>query len=177
MVMAITLAPEDKGDGTLPQLKTETYESQLVWLVLTFIFLYIVISRIVLPKVDTVMEDREENIDGNLDKAEKLRTEVEEIKSSYEASLTQARANAQKASMEVKDSIQADIAKASNELEAKLSAEADAAAARIADAKATAMAELDTVAIDVASDLVSKLSGNEADEKSVKAAVAASKGA
>lgn len=169
--MIATTEANPNQEGGLPQLKPETFETQLAWLVLTFIFLYVVISRVALPKVDQVLEERDENIDGNLDKAEKLRSDVEGIKSSYEGSLTEARTEAQKASMEVKDSIQADIAKASGELEAKLSAQADEAAERISAAKASVMGELDTVATEVATDLVNKLSGIAADDKSVKAAV------
>ncbi|WND01996.1 hypothetical protein QGN29_10600 [Temperatibacter marinus] len=169
----VAMTEQPAKQAGLPQLDYTTFSEQVAWLFLTFIVLYIIVSRIALPKVDKVIEERDEKIATDLDKAEKLRIEVDEIKASYEASLTKARANAQKASMETKDAIQGDITKAADELDAKLSKEADEAASKIAAAKADVMADLESVATEVANDLVSKLTGLEADEKSIKAAVAA----
>lgn len=171
--VALTEAPAEQQQGGLPQLDHTTFSEQVAWLFLTFIVLYIIVSRFALPKIDKLMEERDEKIATDLDKAETLRAEVEEIKASYEASLLDARAKAQKASFETKEAIRSDITKAAEELEAKLSAEAEAAAAKISAAKADVMNDLETVAADVASELVSKLTGQDADEKSIKAAVAA----
>lgn len=169
----VAMTEQPAKQGGLPQLDHTTFSEQVAWLFLTFIVFYIVVSRFVLPKVDSVLEERDEKIAADLDKAEALRAEVEEIKASYEASLTDARAKAQKASMETKEAIQADVTKATAELDAKLSAQAEEAAKTVAAAKAKVMEDMETVAADVATDLVSKLTGLDVDAKSVNAAVAA----
>lgn len=180
MATATTEVPAEQ-QGQLPQLNTATFESQLIWLAIVFVALYVVVSRLVLPRVDKVLGDREENIAGNLDTAERLRSEAEEIKAVYEASVAEARANAQKAAVAAKDAAQDDIAKAQAELDAKLNAEAEEATARIEKAKEEALSSLDVVAGDVARELLAKLSGAEADEaavsKAVQAAIKEAKGA
>lgn len=168
---ALTEAPAQQGG--LPQLDHTTFSEQVAWLFLTFIVLYVITSRLALPKVDQVIAEREEKIAGDLDKAETLRAEVDAIKTSYEASLAEARSGAQKASVETKEAIQASVTKAADELDAKLAAEAEEAAARINAAKDKVMGELEGVASDVAAELVGKLSGLEVNDDAVKAAVAA----
>lgn len=169
------------AQGGLPQLDFTTYSEQVAWLFLTFIVLYVLISRVVLPRVDRVLEEREEKIAGDLDQAERLRTEAEEIKTAYEARLAEARSGAQKAALAAKEKVQAEFSKAQNDIDARLLAEAEAAEARIQKTIDEALESLDVVAEDVAATLVSKLTHAEADNakisKAVKTALAETKGA
>ena len=178
--VAQTEVPANQGTE-LPQLDPTTFESQLVWLLLSFVFLFVIVSRAVLPKINTVLENREERIAGDLDTAERQRAEAEEIKAAYEASVAQARTGAQKAAIDAKEKAKVSFTKAQAKLDAKLNAEADKATANIQKATDDALASLDKVAIEVTSDLVAKLSGGDADKakvtKAVKAAVTEAKGA
>lgn len=166
----------EQDAGGLPQLNViadGTYTNQIAWLVLTFVLLYVIVSRMVVPRVTTVLEEREEKIAGDLDAAERLRSEAEGVREAYEASIAEARLKAQQTLTEAKDKAQAEIAKAQAELDAKLLADASAAEERIAAAKAEALAGLEGIAAEVATEMVSKLGGGDVAEGTVKDAVAA----
>lgn len=157
--------------GGLPQLNFATYEEQVVWLFLTFIVLFVIVSRMVLPRVTKVLEEREERIAGDLDTAERLRKDAEDVKNAYEEAVAQARKQAQETILGAKEKIQADIAKAQAELDQALAAKAAEAEASIAKAREEALADVGKVAGEVAGDLVSKLAGLEADDAAVSKAV------
>lgn len=169
------------GQGGLPQFDATTFETQLVWLLLSFVVLFIIVSRMALPRVTKVLEEREERIATDLDTAERLRREAEDVKNAYEVSVVEARRKAQETIMTAKDSIKADIAKAQAELDAKLGAKAAEAEAGIAKAREQALADIDAVASEVAAEMVTKLAGVDVDAKetgkAVKAALADVKGA
>lgn len=169
-----------QGAG-LPQLNIATFEEQVVWLFLTFIVLFVIVSRAVLPRVTKVLEEREERIANDLDTAERLKKDAEDVKNAYEEAVAKARKQAQETILGAKEKIQADIAKAQADLDAELSARAAEAEARIAKAKDEALADVGDVAAEVAGELVSKLagldSGDAAVSKAVEAALSTRKGA
>jgi F-type H+-transporting ATPase subunit b len=160
--------------GGLPQLNViadGSFTNQIAWLVITFFVLFFIVWRVVLPRVTTVLGEREENIAGNLDTAERLKADAEEVKAAYETAVANARSKAQDIVLGAKDTIQSDIAKAQADLEGKLNAKAEEAEARISKARDEALASIDSVAAEVASDMVAKLGGVEAKDKAVKDAV------
>jgi F-type H+-transporting ATPase subunit b len=168
--------PEWNADAGMPQMHASSRpEAQLVWLALTFVFLFFIVSRVVLPRVGRVMDDREEGIASNLDTAERLRAEAESVKATYEESLASARKAAHDSALAARDDIQATVDKKQSELEARLSADAAAAEERIAAATKDALAGLDEAATEVTADLVAKLSGENADTAAVAAAVKAAR--
>ncbi|MFC4347497.1 F0F1 ATP synthase subunit B' [Kordiimonas lipolytica] len=157
--------------GGLPQLNFATYEEQVVWLFLTFIVLFVIVSRLVLPRVTKVLEEREERIANDLDTAERLRKDADDVREAYEEASAKARKQAQDTILKAKEKIQADIAKAQAELEETLAAKAAEAEARISKAREEALAGVGDVASDVAADLVAKLAGIEGDDAAVSGAV------
>lgn len=157
--------------GGLPQLDIATYDEQIVWLVISFAVLFLIVSRAVLPRVTRVLEEREEKIATDLDTAERLKREAEDVKGTYEAALAEARKQAQDIVLKTKDTIQADIAKAQADLDADLGAKAAEAEEQIVQARKQALAGIDAVANEVAVELVVKLAGIDADDKAVAGAV------
>ncbi len=158
----------------LPQLNViadGSYTNQVAWLALTFIFLFLIVAKVILPRVTKVMEEREEKVANDLDTAERLKADAEEVKAAYEAAVASARAKAQEIVVGAKDTIQADIAKAQAELDETLGARTDEAEARIAKARDEALAGIDAVATEVATEMVAKLGGVEPKGKAVKDAV------
>ena len=158
MLQATTEVPQQAAG--IPQLNVLTdgsYTNQIAWLVITFVFLYFVVSKMVLPRVTTMLEGREEKIADDLDAAERLRGEAAEVRAGYEKAVADARAQAQKTIQAAKDQAQADLAQEQGKLDEKLAAAATAAEGRINDAKNQSLAELETIAVDVASDIVSRL--------------------
>ncbi len=169
---AMTEVPVEKQGG-LPQLDFSTYEEQLVWLFLSFIVLFVVVWRFALPKIASVLEEREERIAEDLDRAECVKADAETVRATCEAAAAQARRSAQETILKVKEAAAADLAKETAALDAKLAKQASDAEAKIAAVKAEALGSVDTVATEVATDIVARLSGVGANDADVAKAVKA----
>ena len=79
----------------MPQLDVSTFSSQIFWLVVSFTTLFLIVWRIGVPKISHVLETRQKRIDDNLLRAEEFKKEAEAAIESYEASLDDARSEAQ----------------------------------------------------------------------------------
>ena len=157
----------EAGSG-LPQLDPTYYASQVFWLVLTFVGLYILFSRSILPAISNTLENRHEHIQGDLDTAERLKEEAESVQKSYESKLDAARTKANKLYLDVENDIQQRSEKEQAELRARLQKETELSEARIAKAKKEAMKEMDTIAAEIASIAAEKIVGISTDIKSAK---------
>ena len=102
---ASTGAPEVKG--AFPPFASETYASQLIWFAIAFGLLYYVMSRIALPRVAAVMENRSQRIAADLREAERLRAESEAAGAAYEKSLNDARGKAKAIAQEMREALTA----------------------------------------------------------------------
>lgn len=160
--------------GGMPQLNAASYEEQLVWLVITFVTLYLFVARVALPRIGALLTQREETITNDLDTAEHRKRESDALKESYEAALQAARKQAHDLGVKNKEALMVKEAEVRHKLDAELGAKADEAEAVIEKAVADAMAGLDVLASDVAKDLVAKLSGKKAEDKAVSKAVKSS---
>lgn len=147
----------------MPQFDIASFPSQLFWLAVTFVVLYLVMSMLVLPKIGRVLQDRQEKISEDLDRAAQLKREAEEITASYEASLAEARNKAQAMYRETSDAMSAAAAKRQQEAGAAITARIAEAEQRIAAARNEAMGQLKTVAAEVASAAIAKVAGVSAD--------------
>lgn len=160
------------AEGGLPQLRQiDTFASQVFWLVVTFAFLYFVMSRIVLPRIQEVMEEREDKVADDLARADRLAAEADGVEGELAAALDEARGEASKQLKEASDALSAELAKqekAFNEEMAKRSKEAEG---KINAAKEEANANLKTVASDVAAAVTEKLLGDAPAQKAVDSAV------
>ena len=171
---AATAAEEGAhSSGGLPQLDIATFPSQIFWLLVTLVVLYLLFTRIALPRIGGVIEERHDAIEDDLDRAAEYKRRAEEAEKAYEQALADARAEAQRiaeaARKEIQAEIDAAIAKADAEIAAR-TAESEKRLAEIRDQARDAVAE---VAGDVAVALVGAVSPVSADEPAVRAAVAA----
>ncbi len=155
----------------MPQLDFSTFPTQWIWLAITFVVLYILMSKVALPRVGQVLEERQNRIDDNLEMAGSLKAEAEAAAAAYDKSLAEARAKAQAVIKQTADQINDEAAKKSEELAAKLSADVKAAEAKITAAKKTAVAGLRDVAVEVAKEIAGKLTDGSVTDKAVSAAV------
>jgi|GEM_PF-178488 len=89
-----TAAHGEEKSG-FPQLDTSTYASQIFWLFISFILLYSLMSRIALPRITEVLELRQTQREGNLNRAEQLQEDAEKVKETVDAALAKAQAEAQ----------------------------------------------------------------------------------
>lgn len=164
-------APHNTG---MPQLDPTSYPSQIFWLMVTFVVLYAVLSRFVLPRIGTVLESRQSKIDADLSRASHLKDTAEAAREAYEKGLVQSRQRSQMLLSETKAAADKASAARRAELDAKLAANLSAAEAKIRDARATALDSLAPVAAELAGEIVTKLSQHRPSEAELKDAVSKS---
>ena len=170
------MATEAHGEAEaavgMPQLDFSTWPNQIFWLLVTLVVIYLVLSKIALPRIGAVLADRKSTITNDLAAAEELKQKAVTAEKAYNDALANARTEAAKIVAQAKTAIQKDldvaIAKADLEISAK-AAESEKTIAAIRDGAAAAVSE---VARDVAAELVAVLGGG-ADATAVKAAVTA----
>ncbi|MCK5546089.1 MAG: F0F1 ATP synthase subunit B' [Rhodospirillaceae bacterium] len=167
----LTAAVAMAADGGLPQLDVSTYSSQVVWLVISFVALYVLMSTVALPRIGEVLEERQNKIDDNLAKAEDLKAQAEAAASAYEQSLANARSQAADAIREVKEKASTEAHNRQAKLTAQLSESIKQAESSINKAKLEALSGIKAVAVDVATAAVSKLINEPANENAVSSAV------
>jgi len=155
----------------MPQLDFSTFPSQLFWLAVIFVLLYLLMSWVALPRVSAMIVARRARIEGDLERATQMKAEAEAVMAAYERSLADARAQAQATLKEALDRFGAEAAARQRKAAEMLNAETSAAEKRIAEAKAQALAGLRAVSIDVARTATRKLVGVDVDEGSAAAAV------
>jgi len=157
----------------MPQLDLATFPAQLVWLAITFVALYVVMTLVGLPRVGGIIAKRRDRITGDLDKALRMKAEAEAVIAAYERALSEARTKAQQALREMAERLAAEAAEQQRKLAESLNAETAKAERRIAEAKATALQSVREMAADVAQVAAAKLAGGAVEASRVKAAVEA----
>ena len=162
---------DDHGSGVFPPFDPATFPSQLLWLAITFGALYLLMSKVALPRIGGILENRKALIDGDLAAADAARQKTDAAIAAYEAALAAAKAKAQGIANESREAIQADLAAKRTAVETDLSAKVAAAEARIATTKAEALTHVDEIAAETAQTVVSQLVG-DVPADSVRAAVA-----
>jgi F-type H+-transporting ATPase subunit b len=157
---------------TFPPFNTETFPSQLVWLVLTFVLLYAVMAKWALPRVGRVIDNRQKRIAGDIEEAGRLKSESDAALAAYEKALADARGRAQTIANETHAKAAADAQAARQKIEDALNVKMAEAEKTIAAAKTAAMANVRSVAKDAAGAIVERLIGAAPSDKAVADAVA-----
>jgi F-type H+-transporting ATPase subunit b len=168
---AHTEAPGGAHKGPFPPFNAEHFASQLVWLTITFVLLYLLVARIALPRVASILEARRERIAGDLAEAQRLKTESDEALATYEKSLVDARNRAQTLANQRREKQIAEAEAARKSLEQSLNAKIAEAEKSIAASKATAMGGVRGIAAEAASDIVKRIIGSAPAGATVEAAV------
>jgi len=162
----------------MPQFNPEWFASQIFWLVVLFLVLYFLMSRIALPRMAQIMEERQDKIEDDLAKAEKLKSEADEVYRAYEEHLAEARQQAQKLLKETSEKLSNEQQERHEAFTQELNKKTEEAEQRIASAKQEALDNLQSVAGEVAQDATAKLIGSKVGqdkaEKAVKAAMSES---
>lgn len=165
---------EEHGSGVFPPFDPATFPSQLLWLAITFGALYLLMSKVALPRIGGILENRKGIIDADLAAADASRQQTDAAIAAYEKALAEAKAKAQGIANENRDRIQADLAAKRGVVEADLTAKVTAAEQRIAVTKAEALTHVDEIATETARTVVTQLVG-DVPADSVRAAVAKAK--
>ncbi|PZF75587.1 F0F1 ATP synthase subunit B' [Aestuariivirga litoralis] len=164
------------GHGGFPPMDAHSFPSQIFWLVIFFALLYLLMSKVALPRMAAVLEKRHKAIESDLSKASALKHETEAAIQHYEKSLSDARANAQGIATETRSRIAAEIEAERSALEKTLSAKLAEADSRISATKAKAMQDVHEVAAETAAEIVSELTGHKVSKEHAAKAIAGLKG-
>ena len=156
----------------MPQLDFSTWPNQIFWLLVTLVVIYLVLSKVALPRIAAVLADRKGTITNDLAAAEELKQKAVAAEKAYQDALATARTEAGKIVAQAKAEIQKDLAAATAKADAQIAAKAAESEKSIAEIRDGAAAAVSEVAKDVAAALVAAL-GQGADAKTVTAAVTA----
>ena len=170
MATEATVAEAASKPG-MPQLDFSTFPNQIFWLVITLVVIYLVLSRVALPRIGGVLAERAGTITNDLAAAEDLKQRAVEAEEAYNKALADARAEAQRIAADTKAAIQADLDKELAKADAEISARAAEGEKAIAEIRDSAIESVKIVAADTASEIVAALGGS-ADADAVQAAVA-----
>lgn len=93
LALSVLAAPAlaSEGGGGLPQFKAEWFPSQLFWLAVTFVVLYVFFARLALPRIAGTLENRQRKIQGDLDAAADLSARAKTIRETYERAMARAK--------------------------------------------------------------------------------------
>ena len=157
--------------GAFPPFEKQTFASQIFWLVICFVAIYLLISRIAVPRIGGILDDRAKRIENDFAEAQRDKEESEAALVAYEKALADARSRAQAIGTEIRDKVHAEAEEKRKALEAKLNGQLAEAEKAIAATKTAAMANVRGIAVDAASAIVERLIGARARMLDVAAAV------
>jgi F-type H+-transporting ATPase subunit b len=169
--MATNTHTEVPHKSGFPPFAKETFASQLVWLAICFVALYLMISRIAVPRIGGIIEERSNRIEGDFAAAQRMKEESEAALAAYDKSLAEARNRAQALGAEIRNKLNAEAEVNRKATEARLNAQLAEAEKQIAATKAAAMANVRGIAIDAAAAIVERLTGMAPPAPAVSAAV------
>lgn len=168
---ATAAAPHGAGEAVgMPQLDFSTWPNQIFWLLVTLVVIYMIVTRVAVPRIGSVLAERRGTITNDLAAAEELKHQATEAEAAYNEALANARAEAGKIVAAARADIEADLAKATAKADAEIAAKLAVSEKRIAEIREGAMESVTEVAKETAKELVSVLGGS-ADARAVTAAV------
>jgi len=157
--------------GGMPQLNPEFWISQIFWLTLTFGFLYIILSKIILPKISKNLETRKSQILENIETADKQKEESENKIKDYDRIILESKIKAKNYFNDTRKKVLQDINKKRATLEKDIDAEISAAEEEISNLKKNSDEKISKIAVDTSSELIKELIGEEVNSSSISAIV------
>src|SRR6202165_4571547 len=151
-----------------PPFQKDTFASQLVSLLIAFVALYLIVSRIALPRVGSLLDERQKAIEGDLSEAQKLKDASDAELKAYETELAAARSRAQAIGTETREKLNAASEAERKTLEDRLSKKLAEAEKTIASTREKAMSNVRGIAAEAAGAVVQRLTGVVPDGTSVE---------
>lgn len=155
----------------MPQLNINDFAPQLIWLAISFVVLYLIMSRLALPRVGQILEERANRIAGDLAAAAKLREDTEKAIADYEQALADAKARAQGIARQARDEMTRDIERQRAEVDHTIAAQTSDAEKRINTMKEAALSHVGEIATDTAEALLARLLGKTVPRSELQGAV------
>ncbi|MFZ1149504.1 MAG: F0F1 ATP synthase subunit B' [Xanthobacteraceae bacterium] len=159
------------GHTKFPPFESEHFPSQLVWLVISFVLLYVLMSRIALPRIGGIMAARSKVISDDLAAAEQLKERSNAAQAAYEKALADARSRAQALAGATREQQAREAEDMHKRLEAQLHERIAAAEQSIAKSRDGAMGNVRSIAAEAASAIVERLIGQRPRDEEIAAAL------
>ena len=170
-----TEVPGASHEAAFPPFDPNTFASTLIWLVLTFGALYLIMSRVALPRVHDILKNRSEKIHEDLRASFKMREEANQAAAAYDMTLAEAKSRSQELAQETRARVKQEQDTKRVSLEADLNGKLQAAETQIAEKKASAMASVGQIANEAAAAIVQHITGKPADPIAIAEAIAEAK--
>lgn len=156
-------AEHAEGGAGLPQFDPATFPTQIFWLAVTFIVMYAIFSSRILPDISGILESRRIHIDNDLETADRLRKEADDVQETYEAQLGGARAEAKRMVNDIHSSMKAKAESQLQTLRDKAEKDMHTLEVRLQAARSEAMEQMSSIAAEAASEAAAKIMGAPAD--------------
>jgi F-type H+-transporting ATPase subunit b len=160
LILAGTAFAEEEKAG-MPQMDATWFTNQLFWLAVSFMLLYVIVSRVIKPRVGGVLEERDRAITEAIAEAERARAAAAETRGDFEAAGSSARAQAGELLAQAQAETSREASEAVAKLAHDLARKSDQAEARIADALKKASAQVESAVADLSATMVAKLAGSK----------------
>ncbi|QRM54501.1 F0F1 ATP synthase subunit B [Sinorhizobium sp. BG8] len=162
---------EEHATGVFPPFDQSTFASQLLWLAITFGVFYLIMSKIVIPRIGGILENRHDRIAQDLDEASRLKAEADAAIATYEQELSAAKSKGHAIAADARDSAKARADAERAKIETSLHEKIAAAETRIADIKSKALADVGSIAEETAAAVVESLIGGKVAKADISSAV------
>ena len=157
--------------GGMPQLNPKFWISQIFWLTITFGILYVVLSKLILPKISANLEIRKSKILENIEAADKQREESEKKLKDYDKILNESKIEAKKYFNQAREKILKDINLKKENLDKEINEEVGKAEAEIKDLIKKAPEKVNKIAIETSAELINQLIGTQMNNSNISAIV------
>lgn len=161
----------EESKGGLPQFEPEWFASQVFWLAISFAVLYLIFSNKTLPDISSVIENRKNHIQSDLEMAEKLTSEADTVHDEYQENLNKAQIDAAEAIKAVESKAKLKVEDTLNEFRQKSDRAVKEAEKRIDTSKTAAMNDMNQIAVNTAAQAVEKIIGINPEDSKIKAVV------
>ena len=162
---------ESAESSGMPQLNPKFWFSQIFWLILTFGILFIVLSKLILPKISKNLEVRKFQILENIETAEKQREESENKIKEYEKIIHDSKNEAKNYFNKAREKVLKDIDNKKEVLENNINEEIVKVEKEISELKNKSAETINKIAIEISSDIVKQLIGVQVNNSSISATV------
>ncbi len=159
------------AEAGMPQLDPKYWSSQVFWLILVFLVLYMSIAKFFLPKIKDNLDNRENKIKEDLENAHKFKDQSEIKLKEYETILNKAKKDVAKIHVESKRLLDKQIQLKKEKMEKEIESEILKAQSEILELKKNSISSIQTISKEIASDIIENISGEKLNESSIKATI------
>ena len=139
---------EDQQSAGLPQMDISTFPSQIFWLIVTFSILYVFMWKFAIPKLRITIEERRDKISNDINEAEKLKSEAEEILNKYKSKMTSSNQDAVKIIAEAKKQSDEYTEKVKRDNKSKVNAMIEESNIKIAEQEKKSKSEIEKATLE-----------------------------